>query len=1020
MREYAVTVIEKILANDNQLDWANPTSYAGADSSIHLVKELTRHDSSNTATDAIDDILLNGAFRKSSHGLALCHRAKPLWHLAQHYTKQGHDHSAQLCAALAVRQAIQHNRRQRADFYQALHYLQSSTNDQHLLNELHAIEQAAQSAAAMPDRLGAEYKAATDEQLAADLEQRIARAQIVAKVVSTKKNGKDLNFLFQQLAHPVENRPRRKVSRKPLRYSDGSIRTNPRGKPLYAGQRDRRRRFHPRLNEMQYRYVAPQRPANGNTILTYEATPNPLQDRTVPLKKTSTTLLLPNGVTPFYNRAKNATVILFDLNACDLKEQRYLFLQNALSNRRGYLDDDVEYRNWGKTLAELKHHLRTEAARNRHTELLIAPTKNSVIGVLAPHNTWQDNIIAQYTAAKLKQDTGIDVPAFTTPPYSQPKILRDRIKMTTQQLAHALSESNTILLKALLQQSDIADQPRNSPVKKRIATAILSELHNPNTEQLDAFLERDIGIDFSAPIFGSDDRIIHRAIEFKPQYMETLLRYGADANAGTNRHQESALTSALRLNRLNSAKLLLQYGATITTAYELNQLLKNARALGLTPAQIIAKADSRSESIRTELARTLPHAFSSNHSALINALEPLYSQINMNQFTATDHQNYSIHIAIANHPERLAALLQHGANPNLATTSTPPLTPLQLAVRHSRWHCANLLLRHGASIRNQLEAKSLLTHKDDLGMSLSALLTRDPNNNLLAHLLTVAQLPETKRSIKACLQRLTPTAPLNVANLATLATKFHRTQFIKMLLTNDQLSAEQRSAFKLHCLKTASLNNNPQQFANILTIAADTVSVDADELDGLQLTMVIKPDRAWRNIAQQLRQQHSSHSNNPITSHRIVNTQHLGQDRFLQEAASVNTDMRKRLIKELNEYHTLRKKNPRQFNHGLQCWGCTRSEKMGAARALIDLLEEKPNSLFLKSNLNKREQRNYNRYMHALSQGSGRLWQHIDRTLPGFILSGHTTRQKVDNLIRALRHDHEQHRRYLGNTATIN
>lgn len=191
-----------------------------------------------------------------------------------------------------------------------------------------------------------------------DILSLIRQETVVAKVFSSQfydNEPESWKFLTDQLADPNKNRPIPRHTK--IQNTQRANYWNP-----LTGKRT-----HRKLNPVR---GAPKKigdPGYGFT------------------KKTAVTLLPRNGKIILFSNSYDQLGLMFNLKYCHLKNEKYIWRENAASNYRNWLGGTVCLRSIG--LQALKNELRfTESAMvgPAHNELLIGLSKEALVGIVLP------------------------------------------------------------------------------------------------------------------------------------------------------------------------------------------------------------------------------------------------------------------------------------------------------------------------------------------------------------------------------------------------------------------------------------------------------------------------------------------------------------------------------------------------------------------------------------------------------------------------------------------------------------
>jgi hypothetical protein len=483
-------------------------------------------------------------------------RSKELYNLARHYEKRGYYQCAKECYALAIRQG--RNDRQRAEYYlslralKALLVLHPDTKQAAVSAELARIE----GDSAFQSLNYQAYYGVSPADTLGTLSAKMREGKIAGKVISTKggdvKALTDLDFFFLQLAHPVDNRPRRN-----------------------HGQ-DRTRRFNPRTNSFHGNLPRREPTMRGLSVSAYPSEDDVDTHRYVPLKKTAMSLMARDGLNPLFNRNR-VVGLLFDLDFCDLKGEKYFFYGNQITNNRGWLGGSWEYEGCGRTRAQI--HAENERVLNDpdlrfagHNECLTAPRRAAVVGVFAAQNTWQARVCAWHAREYLKSSTGMNVPVYVSDgvnpirAYTQGDFDADIERMDcVKETRDAIKDKNYLLAKAML-----AVSLRRGVSKEIVGTYAFDCYRNGWFDLLDMVLKHDVDLNVKHFEYAADSKkslcgVLHLAIIAGDLgVVNKLLSKGADASrvfmSGAHKGH-SPLYLALKYQHVAIAEKLRRAGA---------------------------------------------------------------------------------------------------------------------------------------------------------------------------------------------------------------------------------------------------------------------------------------------------------------------------------------------------------------------------------------------------------------------------------------------------------------------------
>lgn len=153
-------------------------------------------------------------------------------------------------------------------------------------------------------------------------------------------------------------------------------------------------------------------------------------------KKMSTSLLPSNGKMYYYQdlTVKHAVGLLFDIEQCDLKDEKYIWSDSGLTDYRWWLKSDEHHtRRKSISLNELRLFLHGYAARNEipiHNEILACLSKDALQAVFAKSDNLIDRLNALKVQIKLHKELGRELPILIIDPEKTP-----RIYSTEEQLA---------------------------------------------------------------------------------------------------------------------------------------------------------------------------------------------------------------------------------------------------------------------------------------------------------------------------------------------------------------------------------------------------------------------------------------------------------------------------------------------------------------------------------------------------------------------------------------------------------
>jgi hypothetical protein len=202
----------------------------------------------------------------------------------------------------------------------------------------------------------------------------ITAGNALTKVVSVPSDSdRCLDHVLNQLAYPQNYRP---------------------VKTLDAGY-CRHRLFNPLTSEWSYRETEfAVRGKAKNTIFT---------------KKTSVSYLPPDLTTEFFQPKHGSPVILmFDARLCNLKNEKYVFMEDALTDQRWWLKNNKNYTlHKSVGFSVLKAKIAEQRAQNiipKPTEQLFGLSRVSLSAILIITNLREHRLRALYTAAEFTKN----------------------------------------------------------------------------------------------------------------------------------------------------------------------------------------------------------------------------------------------------------------------------------------------------------------------------------------------------------------------------------------------------------------------------------------------------------------------------------------------------------------------------------------------------------------------------------------------------------------------------------------
>lgn len=169
---------------------------------------------------------------------------------------------------------------------------------------------------------------------------------------------------------------------------------------------DRSVRYHPRKGVWEKRAITHDRGEPQITMFT---------------KKICTTLLPTDGQTKLFS-PENAPMVglLFNASLCDLKDERYIFSENAYTNQKWWLrntkiDIDKQRTYKGMSFSDLQKHLVDQRSKDivpNHNEVLAGVSQDALIGVFATCDDAKTRLIALSKRDRLEKELGIHLPIF--------------------------------------------------------------------------------------------------------------------------------------------------------------------------------------------------------------------------------------------------------------------------------------------------------------------------------------------------------------------------------------------------------------------------------------------------------------------------------------------------------------------------------------------------------------------------------------------------------------------------------
>jgi hypothetical protein len=243
-----------------------------------------------------------------------------------------------------------------------------------------------------------EYMASNSAKRALDL---IPQERSLVKVFDTTHNSNNnLSFIFNQIANPANVRP--------IPHYD-----------VYGV--DRTKIWDPKDRQIKTRKVNPKRGLAKRPDWKYT-------------KKTSATLLPTDGKITLFKSSYQAVGIQFNIDLCNIKGEKYIWKDNALTDNRWWLADKNSSKTPSITLEQLRQHLRDGVTTGKvpyHNEILACFAQEGFTSVFAT----EDTLIARLNVLRvkhwIKDKYNIDVPLLIITPtkgasiYTKKQILAD-------------------------------------------------------------------------------------------------------------------------------------------------------------------------------------------------------------------------------------------------------------------------------------------------------------------------------------------------------------------------------------------------------------------------------------------------------------------------------------------------------------------------------------------------------------------------------------------------------------------
>lgn len=224
----------------------------------------------------------------------------------------------------------------------------------------------------------------------------LRNVSLLAKTVSA--DPEHVDFVLNQLEDPENFRPLKKL----------------------AYGHDRAMYHDPRsdLNQWQMRFFSRPREHHiiwrGNGKITRFGHPKD----TLYTKKTSVTLLPPHAKIKFYQPAhKNAVGFLLDINACNLKNEKYIFSHMSNTDERWWIYHPQKTHLIQKSISlkTLQIQLIDSASRDQMlhpNELLVGLSLNALVGIFSPSDTRESRFLSLIIKQKIRKKFNRDLPIF--------------------------------------------------------------------------------------------------------------------------------------------------------------------------------------------------------------------------------------------------------------------------------------------------------------------------------------------------------------------------------------------------------------------------------------------------------------------------------------------------------------------------------------------------------------------------------------------------------------------------------
>jgi len=199
----------------------------------------------------------------------------------------------------------------------------------------------------------------------------------------------------------------------------------------------------------------------------------------------------------------------------------------------------------------------------------------------------------------------------------------------------------------------------NVKAKTRLAdmTALELAATNGSAPMIDLLLKA--GSDPNMANGNGTTPLMLAAASGKTDAVQALLDHGADANARDVHNGQTALMFAAALNRGPAIKLLASRGAVLTVTSKVNEVRPNG-------SDKQAKAEERAKSSAQVGGNTALH-FAAREGQMDAVQSLIAAGADVNQVSVTDAMSPLVQTIITGHYDVAKYLLEHGANPNLAT-----------------------------------------------------------------------------------------------------------------------------------------------------------------------------------------------------------------------------------------------------------------------------------------------------------------------------------------------------------------